>query len=262
MNAHRPTSRSRRRAPMAELFKTRHRRPGKLVLFLVIGVVAGAGYVLLFSAALGVKQVTVEGAPDRLVDPIRQTASEAADNRYGPLVSRSLLLVTEGTVADRIKHEQPDVATVSVKKKWPNTLVVKVEERQTQFGWKSNGQTYLIDTAGTAFAPAPPETPQLVTVEDTAGVPVELGKPVSGASFVRFVQDATAKLKEAGITVTGFQVADTTFEVRAVTDQKYFVLFDTTRPVANQIDALTLALKTQKPREYADVRVAGRVYVK
>ena len=262
MKTHRPIPRRRRSRPMADLFKTRRRGPGRLIFILGVAVITGAGYILLFSAALGVKQVTVEGAPDRLVDPIRESASEAADTRYGPLVSRSLLLVTEGTVGGQIKREQPDVAKVEVKKKWPSTLVVKVEERQTQFGWKSNGQTYLIDTAGTAFAKTPTDMPGLVTVEDAANVPVELGKPVAGASFVKFVQDATAKLKEAGIVVTGFQVTDTTFEVRALTDQRYYVLFDTTRPVTNQTDALTLALKTQKPREYADVRVAGRVYVK
>jgi cell division protein FtsQ len=228
---------------------------------LVLLVVAGLAYVALFSAALGVSQVTVEGAPEGRTDQIREAAYDAAETRYGALVSRSLLVLNEQTMINEIKRAQPDLDTVEVKKKWPNGVVVKVTERGTSLAWKSNNQTYLIDDKGTAFSLAGTGQPTL-TVEDTANVPVEIGKPVAGTSFITFVQEAKTKLEAAGIKVTGFRVPETTFELQAVTDGGYYVLFDTTRPVGNQVDALVLALKAQKPREYADVRVPGRVYVK
>ncbi len=66
----------------------------------------------------------------------------------------------------------------------------------------------------------------------------------------------------AGIKVTGFRIPESTFEVQAVTDQGYYALFDTTRSVSFQVDALKRAVGQAKPAQYADLRVPGRVYVR
>jgi hypothetical protein len=246
---------------MADLFTTRRRGPGTASVVVGLVVLLGLVYVALFSAALGVNQITVQGASENRLEQIRTDASDAAETRFGPLVSRSLLVLNESAMTDRIKQAQPDLDTVEVKKKWPNGLQITVTERGTSLAWKSNNQTYLIDDQGTAFGLVGTDAPAVV-VEDTANVPVEIGKPVAGTSFITFVQEAKTKLEAAGIKVTGFRVPETTFELQAVTDGRYYILFDTTRPVGNQVDALVLALKTAKPAEYADVRVPGRVYVK
>jgi len=50
-------------------------------------------------------------------------------------------------------------------------------------------------------------------------------------------------MQSAGFKVTGFRVPESTFEVQAITDQGYYALFDTTRSISFQVDALKRAVE-------------------
>lgn len=239
-------------------------RRGRLPLMLLIVIlllVAVAAYTAFASSLLWVNEVTVSGTKSVNPDDVKDATLGAAESNFGLFRSRSIVLIDEGKVSQGIKERFSDVAKVTVTKQWPRTLLVEVQERQTTLLWKSNNAGYLVDRQGVAFEQSGPRT-GLLTVEDSTNLPVEVGKQVVGSSFITALEQIKAEMDQAGITVTGFRIPETTFEVQAVTNQGYYVIFDTTRPIATQVDALRRAVATGKPREYADVRVPGRVYLK
>lgn len=236
---------------------------GRLVAVLVLAVaILGAGtYFAVFSPLFWVQDVSVSGTRTLDRDSIKRTAEDAAEQHFGPITSRSLALVDTGAVAAAIKRDHDDVAAVTVGTSWPSRLNVDVTERQSTLLWQSRDSYYLVDGQGIAFETAKPDEP-LIKVEDSTGLPVEIGKRVASARFIKSLQDIRRDMETAGFKVKGFRIPETTFEVQAITDKGYYALFDTTRSASFQVDALKRTTDTVKPAEYADLRVPGRVYVK
>lgn len=236
---------------------------GRLIAVLIALVVAAAviAYFAVFSPLLWVQQVQVDGAKTVSRDDIVRAAEEAAEQHFGPIGSRSLLLVDPGAVAEAIEREHDDVAAAEVTKRWPNGLNVTITERQSTLLWQSRDDYYLVDGQGIAFDSAGPQE-KLIKVEDSTGLPVEIGKQVASARFIKSLQDIQRDMATAGFKVTGFRIPESTFEVQAVTDQGFYALFDTTRSASFQVDALKRATGQAKPNQYADLRVPGRVYVR
>ena len=233
---------------------------GRLVVLTAALLVAA--YVLLWSPLFAPTKAEVSGNQAVNAEELKRTALEASERRFGPVIVKSLVAFDPGQVAAKLKERYPDIAQVNVSAKLPNTLKVEVKERQTTLLWKSADKYYLVDRQGTAFDTGEAGQEGLVQVEDSTGLPVELGKQVVGGKFIKVLEEVRQGLGEAGIEVRSFRIPETTFEVHAITAQGYYAIFDTTRPTASQVDALRRATATTKPREYADLRVPGRVYVR
>lgn len=227
-------------------------------LLLVLG---GIAYAVALSPLFAVGSVKVFGSQAVSAEKVSEIALQASETRLGPLLSNSLTLVDAARLENKLEKEFPDFAAIKVKKRWPKSLDIELTERTSTLLWKSGEQYYLIDQKGTAYAESSPKEGAVV-VEDATGLAVTVGKPVAGAGFIKVIEEIKAGMEAAGQPVKMFRIPETTFEVQAVTTAGYYALYDTTRPVKSQIEALVQAVAQQKPREYADVRVPGRVYVK
>lgn len=237
-------------------------RGKRVVVGLLLLIVAGGlAYAALLSPLLAVKGVKVAGAEGIPAAEVSAAVSEAAEVRLGPLVSQSVLLADPPSIEAALKRKYPDLAEVKVAKRLPNGLTVTLTERQTSLVWKSGEQLYSVDQQGIAYATSEPKADAL-TIEDATGLPVEVGKPLVGAGFIKVVEEIKRDMDAAGLGVKTIRIPETTFEIQAVTNQGYYALYDTTRPVKSQTEALKQAITQQKPREYADLRVPGRVYVR
>jgi cell division septal protein FtsQ len=242
---------------------TRRRISGRVIaaVILVLGLAGVIGYFVVFSPLFSVQDVSVTGAKTVDAGAVKRAALDASEQHFGPISSNSLALVDTGEVAKAIKRDHDDIAAVEVTASWPNRLNVDVTERQSTLLWQSKDKYYLVDAQGTAFDTARSDA-SLIKVEDSTGLPVELGKRVASSRFIKSLQDIQRDMKTAGFTVKGFRIPETTFEVQAITDKGYYAVFDTTRSASFQVDALKKATDQAKPSEYADLRVPGRVYVK
>jgi cell division protein FtsQ len=113
-----------------------------VALAVLLAVVALAVWVVWFSPLLTVKEVRVVGAVNVSADSVRQAAAVPAGIQ--------LARVGTGGIVDRVAA-LPRVASVEVRRGWPNVLVVVVTERRplavTRDG---SGWTYL-DVTGARF---------------------------------------------------------------------------------------------------------------
>ncbi len=130
-----------------------------LLVVAVLGVVAGGAWLLLWSDALAVDRVEVQGT--RLLDSA--TVEDAVGVRLGTPLAR----VDLDEVADRVE-QLPAVADVEVSRGWPGTLQVVVRERQSVAVVEEDGHYRGLDGEGVLFRDytAPPDSLPLVRSDD------------------------------------------------------------------------------------------------
>ena len=121
----------------------RTRRTTRWAALVVLAVLLGAAvWLVWFSSLLSVKEVRVLGAVDVSVDSVRRAAAVPA--------GIPLARVDPGGIVDRV-GALPRVASVEVRRGWPNVLVIVVTERQPLAVTKDGtGYTYL-DASGARF---------------------------------------------------------------------------------------------------------------
>lgn len=233
------------------------------VLSIALAVAIVLVAIALFSPLFWLRDVSVQGAKKIDPDAVAEVARSSSERDFVLLRTSSVVIVNESAVETALLKRFPDIAAVTVTKRWPNSLSIRIEERSGVLNWLTANQYYHLDQEGVAYekrSETPP--PGELLVVDSSNIPVEVGKPVVGKNFITTIRDLRDAFAAKGIKVTRFEVVDTTFEVRAVTDRGFYVLVDATRSPANQVTAAVGALQSAKPGAYLDVRVPGRVYVR
>jgi len=113
-----------------------------VALAVLVAVVAVAVWVVWYSPLLTVKEVRVVGAVNVSADSVRQAAAVPAGIQ--------LARVGTGGIVERVAA-LPRVASVEVRRGWPNVLVVVVTERRPlAVARDGSGWTYL-DATGARF---------------------------------------------------------------------------------------------------------------
>jgi cell division protein FtsQ len=113
-----------------------------LVLLLVIALLVTAGWLVGFSSVLATERVTVSGTGLLSVDSVKKAAA----------VPIGLPLARQDTslIASRVAGLAP-VDTVTVDRRWPNTVSIAVVERTPLVAVKTSGGYLLVDHTGVSF---------------------------------------------------------------------------------------------------------------
>jgi cell division protein FtsQ len=154
------------RRPIAPTAGARPRRPlrgkvliddatarhlGKLRLRRALLVLAVASFLpaltaLYLSPFFRVGEIRVEGAQRLDSEELRQLASLDGDSMLG---------LDTGGAHERISY-LPLVKSASVERRWPNSVSIRIEEREPWGYWQVGEQKYTVDTEGTVLADLPP----------------------------------------------------------------------------------------------------------
>ncbi|GAA3628435.1 cell division protein FtsQ/DivIB [Microlunatus ginsengisoli] len=146
----RSTGGSGRGPSIAQQRRRRERRIRRLkralIALLVLALLAAAGWLVGFSPVLATEKVSVSGTKLLTVDGVRTTAA----------VPIGLPLARQDTtaIADRVATLAP-VDTVSVDRRWPDTVEIKVVERKPVVAVKTGAGYLLVDHTGRAFETVP-----------------------------------------------------------------------------------------------------------
>jgi cell division protein FtsQ len=150
--------RRRRRAT----WQTRLRRAG--IAAAVLGVLGLATWVVGYSDLLSADEVRVVGVGGPLAD----TVTEAAGVAFGQPLAR----VDTARIATDVEAV-PDVASATVTRGWPCTVVVTVSPRVPVVSLAGDDGWYRVDSEGVLFAPGPApaaKLPVLVAPADAEGL--------------------------------------------------------------------------------------------
>jgi len=139
--------------------RRRRLRQGLLAVLIAL-VVVGLVWLVAFSSVLGVNRVQVDGTSLVTADQVTAAAQ---------VVSGTPLARVDGkAIAARVTAAIPEVASVTVSRHWPNTLVIHVKERVIVYQVQAGGSFQWVDATGTVFHSSPDKQPvPVVTVDAT-----------------------------------------------------------------------------------------------
>ena len=175
-----PRLRARRRAVMRSEGRRRLRRLGVVAAAAGVGL---TGWVLVLSSLFDVDQVVVRGAQRSAPEVVRRAAGVTPGDAMVTLGLDRAVAAVEAL---------PWVATATVERSWPGTVVVSVVERRpvatvsvTQGeGADSAPRWMLVDDRGRLLAfvdEPPPELPRVEGTTQGAGPGAQVGPGVAGA---------------------------------------------------------------------------------
>lgn len=231
-------------------------RPNWKALFWLIALIILVWF-LFISNYFKINQIIVYG---HISDPLKQDLSN--------LVGKNILTLYVPKYIANLQTRRPAVKTIRIERGLPDTLRIYIEERQQELIWQTGDKFYLLDNVGTAFGetipPQPGET-EKVTVVDLRGAEVKLGSVIVSPQFINFTKRLLEELpKETGLTIQQIQVQETTFNPEVVATDGFKILMDINLPLKAQLSAVKQVLDSNRDlvKEYIDVRVLGRVFVK
>lgn len=226
-------------------------KPLKFSLILII-FFAALIYLLFFSPIFRIKKIIVDSA-----------VSEA-NSEFEKLKGRNILTLHSADIEKEITAQFGDLADLKIIRGLPDTLRIELKERQSKIVWQVEGRNYLVDSQGLIIKEIQGES-DLPKVKDNKNLPVLANQAVASEIFLNFIVEVNNKFSEViGFRISSFGINETIFQVDALTDQGWKVIFDTTRSVNPQLSDLKQFLSEHKDEmtEYADVRIEGKVYYK
>lgn len=253
--------------PWDRLQQAKRIATGIFIVIFTLGIV----YLLFFSPVFVVSELLVEGP-----------TTPEMETRFTELVGKNIFRLASDRLEQDLKVQYPYLKSITIYRGLPNALKIVVAARQEALIWESRGTRYLVDNEGFAFGEVParlshealaglteqPATnpyPDLPLVTDQENGPVKIGSILVAPEFVQFTLTLHRDFKSTtGIGLVALRVGETTFQIEAVTDQKFIVFFDTTRSAERQLSSLGQLLPVYRDqiKEYVDLRVAGRAYIK
>jgi len=187
--------------------------------------------------------------------------------RIEDLRGNNILLLQLSKLSREWQKDQPVIKSLHIYRGLPHTLRVGVEERNKAIVWKSNDNYYLIDSTGVVYEDSGSENKEnFLPIIDDNNLDVILGTKIVSSDFVDFVKNLMDNIsgKIGDETIKELHVGESIFNIEAITDKDINIKFDITQPLDLQLEALDYIYKEKRGdvKEYVDVRVIGKAYIK
>lgn len=159
---------------------------------LAIFFVSVSFYVFSFSSFLEIEDIEISNssiAKDKIEGYIRTELN----NRYLKIFSKKNYVFLDARDLERkLKHNFKKIKKISVKKKFPNKLLVDIEERNLILSLCSRGECYFIDENGYAYEKADfnsfnPGEDRVAKLIDESGKEIREGEYVLMPKYVEFI---------------------------------------------------------------------------
>jgi cell division protein FtsQ len=230
----------------------------------LVGLALALGLTIWWWRTFKITNIQVDGARSYPAELVSSATREQLARHWW---WKNLLLLDTRGLQKRLLATQPQLTEANISRHWPRTVLLKVTERQPNMTWRTGGKTYLLSGDGVIAAEAGDIGGRLPVVEDTTNLPVKAGDKVVPAKFVSFCLELVGSLPKQGVQITGLKIPESTTEVFVVTNQNYYIKFDTERSASAEVGDLSRVLaqlksQNKKPTEYVDLRIEGKAYYK
>lgn len=191
----------------------------------------------------------------------------------GSLANRNKVTVNTTAIALSLKHEFPELSAVSITLPLVGHRPIVYIQPTTPalLLTTTQNQSFVIDQNGRALATgdqvANIGSLHLIPVKDESGVVVQAGQLALSSDTVAFIKSIEFQLAQQHIGISTLVLPSASSELDAyIAGQSYFVKFNLESGGADQQAGAYLAVRHQlagehiTPREYIDVRIAGRAY--
>ena len=250
----------------------------KILFYLLLLLFAAAVvYLLFFSGKLSIISVHVSGTKNiSSRDVIAEAESQLTGKYLKILAKNNILLARDGKIQEDLLGRFRLIENVTVKKKFPNILLVEIFERTPTLAVCAP-DCFMLDENGTAYDQVDPnmetfKKQNLIRLSVQSGLNVALGqKNVLDKGYMNYILSIRPRLKsEFNLEVTpDFQTPNPMAEEADVkTEQGWLIYFSTVIPLDKELQMLQAVFGSQIPSdqqnnlEYIDLRIDNKVYYK
>ena len=237
-------------------------KKGFLIILLVI-LVVGLLYFLFFSPYFRINEIKINDLEysDKSLYEVK-----AKEFTEGSIINRNILF-SQYKKLEKIILEESNARSVKVKKIFPHTVFIEIEELAPVLTWQVIDKKYLVDKDGVIRGDYEDKFSKIPTVTDLKGVPVENGKRVVPGEFALFVDSVWKDFYYyTNAKITKIEVTDTTEDIKVTSDSTWYAYFDTARTAKNEMISLARIINEAKSKnkklEYIDLRIDNRIFYK
>jgi len=261
----------------------------------------GAVYFLIFSSYLWISQLELETDRDSKYyqkEEVEKIIWESLNKKVFQIVSqKNIVLAPIETIQKQVLERMPQLSSITLQRRLPNTLLVKIEERQSIGVWcqaqrDESGlsqatstqeqieepkqerrvvkQCFLIDKQGIVFKETLlVKSTLLINIYDLKDQKIRLGQEAVLPNIMKFILALNQELgktegkkREQLFLGADFEIISIE-DVRMATSAGWQIYFNPAYSAVSQVRALQALLdKEEILFEYIDLRIKGRAYYK
>ncbi len=249
-----------------EYQKKRRQRIFRIIWLIGILLVGQSIFQLPF---LQIKNINISGNQD--IDPqeVRLLLeSKLHANKYLIFKNNNYFLLSNGQLVD-VLNKQYNLTSVTVKKKFPNSLEIVLKEKVSQFIWQKDGVYYLMDIKGALNRQIEAIDNKYLVLDDRRsykpGTDQAIFHPDEIAAIGDIYQQWQAKIGSKA-TLTRIIITDDWNQLELQTNYGYYVKLDSqgdiTQQINNLYNVLTVGNISGTDISYIDVRFADKIFFK
>jgi hypothetical protein len=254
-----------------------------IIIFLGVIAVIGWIYFFFFSDYFAIHAVEISGTQRLKRGEVERALYTALDEVHvWPLQARNIFSVNADDVQKQLKYSLY-VENVTVDKKYPDILRLKVTERESSVIVITQGDVGEIDRHGVVSrelssseaepllrgpdsSDRSPSAMPVLSITSVTGTLLEGDQFITENQMGRWL-DTFSELRKRGF---GYRSASLEFTSSTKLDiamfESYHVYFDLLMPIDDQITGYFAFMKSKKPDQviysYVDARIPGRIYYK
>ncbi|MEI6588057.1 MAG: FtsQ-type POTRA domain-containing protein [Candidatus Moraniibacteriota bacterium] len=261
-----------------ELPMSKRKFSGKWVYRLVAALFfATVIFALFFSDYLTITDIRISGLNKLEEAPIRNAIESELRGKYLVSINKDNLIVFSGKkTTEMLLNDFKRIRAVRINKRFPNGLIVTIEERKLSMLFCSSGNCYVLNEKGGAygalnFSTEELEKENLVTLNDLSGVQIDAEINHLESSFQEFI----LKLEKTVLDSTGIVLkkqyetpSRMSGDLKVETEDGWKIYFSESVGIEREILMLRAAVvdkiekERQKDLEYVDLRIANKVFYK
>jgi cell division septal protein FtsQ len=253
--------------PKTPFFK----KPIFWIVFCVVLICFLLFYVFVASGTFEIKNIIVLGNQKIKTQEINIISEKNINKKIlSFLNSKSIFLADTNSITKTIESKYPEIETVSVEKKLPNTLTIKIKERKAVAVFcQIEKDCYSIDLNGVIFDPKNnlPENMPVIR-QDVLGKYFLTGEQaVDKISIATLFKTETVLKNDFQINIKDALITNP-LRLNLTTNENWQIYFDLGSDTNFQINKLNLLLKNEiseqsrKSLQYIDLRFKDRAYYK
>jgi len=224
-------------------------------------------YFLIFSSFFQIKEIEIYGNEKVPAEELQKEIGLLILKKFWKISSRSIFLASLNKIKENLFEKFPQIANLNLKRKFPNFLILEIEERKPEAVWCSNSFCFFIDEEGIIFEEISEIPLNYLKIKELREKKLELGEKVLEKEILDSIKTIETKFKEnLKIDIEEFIIASEE-RLNVKTFEGWEIYFNLKEDINWQITKLGLVLEKEIPLEkrgnleYIDLRF-DRVYYK
>jgi len=163
---------------------------------LIFVVIVGIFYLICFSSFFQIKEIKISGNQKVSIENLENLVREKIGQKILFFPSESIFLANLKEINEAILEKFPQLAKVNLKRSFPDTMLIEIEERKPVAIFLQNENIFFIDREGIIFEQVVDVKPQQIIIRNLdATKELKLGEKVIEKELLSKILEIEFKLK-------------------------------------------------------------------